>query len=47
MQSMHVFLNQKNRKKGLRVSLENFGRTGNIDIIPLYAFGIKIRDIQS
>jgi len=46
MQSMHVFLHQKNRKKGLRVSLENFGRTGNIDIIPLYAFGVKIRNMQ-
>jgi predicted AAA+ superfamily ATPase len=46
MQSMHVFLHQKNRKKGLRVSLENFGRTGNIDIIPLYAFGVKIRSMQ-
>ncbi len=43
MQSMHVFLKQKSRKKGLRVSLENFGRTGDIDLIPLYAFGIIIR----
>ncbi len=47
MQSMHVFLKQKNRKKGLRVSLENFGKTGDIDIIPLYAFGIKIRQHKS
>ncbi len=46
MQSMHIFLHQKNRKKGLRVSLENFGRTGNIEIIPLYAFGVKIRGVQ-
>ena len=46
MQSMHVFLHRKNRKKGLRVSLENFGSTGEIDIIPLYAFGIKIRNIN-
>ncbi len=46
MQSMHVFLHQKNRKKGLRISLENFGSIGDIDIIPLYAFGIKIRNIN-
>ena len=41
MQSMQVFLQQKNRQKGLRISMENFGRLGSIDIIPLYGFGIK------
>ena len=43
MQSMQVFLQQKNKKKGLRVSLENFGKLRDVEIIPLYAFGIKIR----
>jgi hypothetical protein len=43
MQSMHLFLKEKNRKKGFRVSLENFGEVADIEIIPLYAFGIKMR----
>ncbi|MBN2440280.1 MAG: ATP-binding protein [Spirochaetales bacterium] len=37
MQSMHLFLKEKNLKKGVRVSLENFNSFENIDVMPLYA----------
>jgi len=37
MQSLHRFITEKNAKKGVRTSLENFGRTGKIDIYPIYA----------
>ena len=37
MQSMFLFLKEKRIEKGVRVSLENFNRIGNIDIVPLYA----------
>ncbi|MBC8346346.1 MAG: AAA family ATPase [Candidatus Marinimicrobia bacterium] len=37
MQSMHLFLKEKNLKKGIRISMENFGRYGAISIVPLYA----------
>ncbi len=37
MQSLFLFLKEKNRPKGIRVSLENFSKIPQIDIIPLYA----------
>jgi len=37
MQSLHLFMNEKNCKKGIRTSLENFGNLGNISIYPMYA----------
>jgi predicted AAA+ superfamily ATPase len=37
MQSLHLFMEEKNSIKGIRTSLENFGKTGNIEIYPLYA----------
>jgi predicted AAA+ superfamily ATPase len=37
MQSLHLFMNEKNCEKGIRTSLENFGQLGNIDIYPMYA----------
>jgi predicted AAA+ superfamily ATPase len=37
MQSLHRFIEEKNAGMGIRASLENFGRTGKIDIYPLYA----------
>jgi predicted AAA+ superfamily ATPase len=40
MQSMHLFLQEKNLKKGIRTSLENFGQIPNVQIIPLYAIGM-------
>jgi len=37
MQSLRRFIEEKNAKKGIRTSLENFGRIDNIDIYPIYA----------
>ena len=37
MQSLHKFLDEKNVQKGIRTSLENFGKVDKIDIYPLYA----------
>jgi predicted AAA+ superfamily ATPase len=37
MQSMHLFLREKNLEEGIRFSLENFGKYQNIKTIPLYA----------
>ncbi len=36
MQSMFLFLQEKNKEKGIRISLENFGEMEKIDIYPLY-----------
>ena len=37
MQSMFVFLNERNLNMGIRVSLENFSSYGKIVVVPLYA----------
>lgn len=37
MQSLWMFLKEKNREKGIRISLENFSRYQEIDVYPLYA----------
>jgi uncharacterized protein len=37
MQSLYRFMELKKSKFGIRTSLENFGRIGNIEIYPLYA----------
>jgi len=37
MRSMHMFLEERNLSRGIRVSLENFSRYGKIETIPLYA----------
>lgn len=39
MQSMFLFLQEKNRPYGIRCSMENFGEFDNIKIFPLYAAG--------
>ena len=39
MQSMWVFMNEKNSKYGIRTSLENFCKYQNINVYPLYAIG--------
>jgi predicted AAA+ superfamily ATPase len=39
MQSMHVFLKEKNAEYGIRASLENFSAYGKIRVYPLYAVG--------
>jgi len=43
MQSLRLFMKEKNIEKGVRTSLENFGRSGAIDIYPLYAIGNILR----
>ncbi|MDO9579084.1 MAG: AAA family ATPase [Bacteroidales bacterium] len=37
MQSLYSFMELKKSKFGIRTSLENFGKMGNIEIYPLYA----------
>lgn len=37
MQSMFLFLNEKKKNKGIRISVENFSRYDMIDVYPLYA----------
>ncbi|MDR1756343.1 MAG: ATP-binding protein [Culturomica sp.] len=39
MQSMHLFLAEKQAEYGIRTSLENFTQYGNIRVYPLYAIG--------
>jgi len=39
MQSMFLFLSEKQRPKGIRCSMENFGEFQNFEIYPLYAAG--------
>ena len=37
MQSLYIFMQEKNSEIGIRTSLENFGKIKNIEIYPLYA----------
>ena len=39
MQSLHLFLNEKQLENGIRTSLENFARYDKIKVYPLYAIG--------
>ncbi len=39
MQSIRLFMTERNLEKGVRASLENFGALRDLDIIPLYAVG--------
>ena len=42
MQSMFIFLKEKQYHKGVRISFENFGQIDQIDIIPIYStFNLK------
>jgi predicted AAA+ superfamily ATPase len=43
MQSMHLFLQEKKSKYGIRTSLENFGQYDKIKVYPLYAIGNILR----
>jgi predicted AAA+ superfamily ATPase len=43
MQSMFLFLKEKNRKYGIRTSLETFGTYSNVLVFPLYAMANSIR----
>ena len=44
MQSMRLFMKEKNLNRGIRSSLENFGRDGNIEIVPLYAISTLVKE---
>jgi hypothetical protein len=37
MQSLYLFLKEKNRSTGIRLSLENFSSIDQVDIFPIYA----------
>jgi predicted AAA+ superfamily ATPase len=39
MQSMHLFIKEKQSAYGVRTSLENFGQYDKIKVVPLYAIG--------
>jgi predicted AAA+ superfamily ATPase len=43
MQSLRLFMKEKHIEKGIRTSLENFGRYEDIDVYPLYAIGNVVR----
>jgi predicted AAA+ superfamily ATPase len=43
MQSLRLFMKEKRIERGVRTSLENFGRHGDIDVYPLYAVGNLVR----
>jgi len=43
MQSLRLFMKEKNIKRGIRTSLENFGQYEDIDVYPLYAIGNVVR----
>jgi len=43
MQSLRLFMKEKHIKRGVRTSLENFGRYEDIDVYPLYAIGNVLR----
>jgi predicted AAA+ superfamily ATPase len=44
MQSLRLFMKEKHIPRGVRTSLENFNRYGDIDVYPLYAIGNLARD---
>jgi len=46
MQSMHLFMKEKNSKRGIRTSLENFSVYDKIGVVPLYAIGSVVHQSQ-
>ena len=44
MQSIRLFMAERKLSKGIRVSLENFGTLGDIDILPLYGIRRLFRE---
>jgi predicted AAA+ superfamily ATPase len=39
MQSLHMFMSEKQSEYGIRTSMENFGEYDKIKVVPLYAVG--------
>jgi predicted AAA+ superfamily ATPase len=46
MQSLRLFMKEKNIPRGIRSSLENFTRYDDIDVYPLYAVSNLMRPVQ-
>jgi predicted AAA+ superfamily ATPase len=44
MQSIRLFMKEKNIQRGVRTSLENFGQYEDIEVYPLYAIGNLVRN---
>ncbi len=47
MQSLRLFLHEKNISAGVRISQENFGQYDNIRVLPLYAIKNLFSDIRT
>ena len=47
MQSIRLFLAEKNSPYGIRTSMENFGELPDLEIVPLYALGNHISHASS
>ena len=47
MVSLRLFMQEKNNETGIRTSMENFGRIGNIGIYPMYAISNILSDNSS
>jgi len=43
MQSLNLFIDEKESSKGIRISLENFSKYGKITVVPLYAISNLIQ----
>ena len=43
MQSLNLFIDEKESSKGIRISLENFSQYGKISVVPLYAISNLIK----
>jgi predicted AAA+ superfamily ATPase len=46
MQSLHLFMTEKQSELGIRCSLENFSHFDKIDVVPLYAIA-KVKEVIS
>jgi predicted AAA+ superfamily ATPase len=46
MQSLHLFITEKNCEYGIRTSLENIGQLPQIKIFPIYALATLIKKLQ-
>lgn len=46
MQSIRMFMEDRNIGRGIRTSLENFGVIDDIDIVPLYALASHLAPVE-
>jgi predicted AAA+ superfamily ATPase len=47
MQSLYIFLEEKQLKKGVRVSQENFGKYNKVEVYPLYAVKNIVSEVKN